>query len=633
MSISTVKPLIAAPKDGKTGEDTVSYYLFSEQSSIHVDKNGNAVTSDFYVHGYMVKGSGSPVEVRYPVVVKTYYGPNDDRNNPYNTLLPHWISPEQDQDVDSGAESFVITMYKPDTQTGNPANALATITIPIVRDGKDGKDGKDGTDGADGTSFTVEGRADAHYATSAEAEAAGNSSLGYLVDGSEGVDAYVYIILTSDRKLKRVVADNMAYITNDNGHIWVKKGIEWRDLGVIRGPQGPQGEKGDKGDKGDKGNQGIAGPMSYMAGIWSADEWYYRTTDSCPIVLFNDEYWFPRNAGANKGNIPSTTSTVWKLVEKQEIVFAKILMAEFGKIASAIFSGSFMLSQYGTLNGRTIDENSTDKESAYANFDAEDPTNTAKFIPNLFINFLTGKFRATDAEITGTINATKGHLGNAAEGFDIDSNHIGYSAGKNDDTWGYLSIYKDFFRVGGTDAYVMFGNDVIPASAGGAFSAAGRIVNQKQNPDWSYFDPANYGLLISVTGGKKNYGVKSDAVLRATAVYGDECARLYINSSSYRIDMSQHNVFYIYCTEEYTISLPTKESIEWQFGYGYNTLPQYFAYKVTFIAEKGTKKFYLKDVLGGNNQSLNWAMAEGDVVELLVSAYPNFHYKMLNYIN
>lgn len=631
MEISTVKPLIPAPKDGKKGEAAVSYYLFSEQSSIHCDKNGNAVTSEFFVRGYMVQGNSSPVEVHYPVTIECYYGADDDRNYPETKNLPVWMSPAQDRDVSEGAESFVLTMYKPNTQTGNPANVLATITIPIVRDGKDGKNGKNGENGADGTSFTVEGRAVAHYDTRAEAEAAGSSYVGYLVDGSEGLDAHVYIIYTPERKATKTVADNMAYITNDNGHLWVKKGIQWHDLGVIQGPQGPQGEKGDKGDKGDQGNQGIAGPMSYMAGIWSADEWYYRTTDSCPIVLHNNQYWFLRNVGANKGGVPSATSTVWKLVERQEIVFAKILMAEFGKIASAIFSGSFMLSQYGTLNGRTIDENSPDKESAYANFDAADPTNTSKFIPNLFINFLTGKFRSTDCEITGTINATRGHLGNASEGFDIDSNHIGYSAGKNDNTWGYLSIYKDFFRVGGSNAYVMFGNDVIPASAGGAFSAAGRIVNQKVNPSWSYYDPANYGLLISVTGGKKNYGIKSDAVLRAPAVYGDECARLYINSSSYSIDMSQHNVFYIYCTGEYTISLPTKDSIEWQFGY--NTLPQYFAYKVTFIAEKGTKRFYLKNVLGGNNQSLNWAMAEGDVVELLVSAYPNFHYKMLNYIN
>lgn len=631
MPISTIKPLIAAPKDGKTGDDAVSFYMFSEQSSIHVDKNGNAVTSDFYVHGYMVKGSGSPSEVRYPVVVETYYGPDDDRNNPSSQELPCWISPSQDPDVENGADSFVITMYKPGAQTGNTANALATITIPIVRDGKDGTDGKDGKDGKDGTSFTVEGRAMAHFDTREEADAAGRMSVMYLVDGSEGVDAFIYIIVSSTLKVTKDVADNKAYITNDNGHIWVKKGAYWNDLGVIQGPEGPQGEKGEKGDKGDPGNQGLPGPFSYMAGEWSEDVWYYRTTDSCPIVLYNDQYWYLRNVGANKGSIPSATSTVWKLVDKLEIVFAKILMTEFGKLASAIFSGSFMLSQYGTLNGRTINEASEDRESAYANFDATNPTDASKFIPNLFINFLTGKFRSTDCEITGTINATRGHLGNAQEGFDIDGNHIGYSARKNDDTWGYLSIYKDFFRVGGSDAYVMFGNDVIPAYAGGALSAAGRIVNNKKNEDLAYYDAANYGLLISVQGSKKNYGIKSDAALRAPAVYGDECARLYINSSSYIIDFSQHNVFYIYCTNKYDVGLPSKEYIERQFGY--LDLPQFFAYKVTFIAEKGTKNFFLKGILGGNNESLDWEMAAGDVVELLVSAYPSFHYKMLNYIN
>ena len=307
-------------------------------------------------------------------------------------------------------------------------------------------------------------------------------------------------------------------------------------------------------------------------------------------------------------------------------------MAEFGKLAAAIFSGSFMISQFGKYNGRTINENSEDKETAYTHFDFNNPTDTDKFVPNLFINFLTGLFRATNAEITGTINMERGRIGSEAEGFEIDSNHIGYAAAKNDNTWGYLSIYKDFFRVGGSKAYVMFGNDVIPATAGGAFTAAGRIVNQANNQWGSYgFDQANYGLLISVTGGTKNYGIKSDAVLRAPAVYGDECARIYFNASSYSIDFSQHNVFYFCCASSYHITLPTKASIQRQFGY--STLPQYFAYEVTIIAEKGTKRFYLDGVLDGNNNSYNWPMEQGDVVKLLISAYPSFHYKVISYIN
>lgn len=50
----------------------------------------------------------------------------------------------------------------------------------------------------------------------------------------------------------------------------------------------------------------------------------------------------------------------------------------------------------------------------------------------------------------------------------------------------------------------MFGNDVIPASTGGAFTAVGRIVNQAPNTSGGYgYDQANYGLFIEVTGGTK----------------------------------------------------------------------------------------------------------------------------------
>ena len=199
-------------------------------------------------------------------------------------------------------------------------------------------------------------------------------------------------------------------------------------------------------------------------------------------------------------------------------------------------------------------------------------------------------------------------------------------------SFGNLAIYKDFFRVGGSNGYVMFGDDVIPATAGGAFTAAGRVVNKKANAAGSYgFDQANYGLFIDVSGGTKNYGIKSNAVIRANCVYGDEAARLYINSSTYTIDLSQHNVFFIYLTTDGAINLPTKDSIKRQFGYG--TLPTYFAYEVTFIAETGTKRITLNNVIDYNNNSTNLDMEAGDVVKVLVSNYPTFRYKVLTHYN
>ena len=199
-------------------------------------------------------------------------------------------------------------------------------------------------------------------------------------------------------------------------------------------------------------------------------------------------------------------------------------------------------------------------------------------------------------------------------------------------SFGNLAIYKDFFRVGGSNGYVMFGDDVIPATAGGAFTAAGRVVNKKANTAGSWgFDQANYGLFIDVSGGTKNYGIKSNAVIRANCVYGDEAARLYINRSTYTIDLSQHNVFFIYLTTDGAINLPTKDSIKTQFGYG--TLPTYFAYEVTFIAETGTKRITLNNVIDSDNNSTNLDMEAGDVVKVLVSNYPTFQYKVLTHYN
>lgn len=600
MEISTVRTLIAAPKDGTKGADAVMYYMTPDKAFISADADGVSSDDPFFVFGYKIVGASSPVAVsnRY----KAYYE-NGGRTVGYKTgLLPLEITPDEYGVI----EYIYIDMY--DDQE---LNVVATCDIPVVKNGRDGKKGEDGI------SFQIKGNAVGYFQT--------------LPSAASAIQGRIYLRHPCDKCTTNgntwsiaIAPENEAYITDDDKHVWVSSQGLWRDLGPFQGPKGDPGERGPRGEKGD---DGLAGPMTYMAGEWKSDITYTRDYSECPIVLHNGSYWYLRSIGSNIGGEPSASSTVWKILEQMEIVFARILMAEFGKIAAAIFSGTHMLSQYGVNHGVEINESSPEKETAYTNFDHTDPTNGDRFVPNLFIDFLTGRFHSKIADIEGRINAKEGLIG----GFEIGNGHIGVVSAKNDPNAGNLSIYKDFLRVGGFNAYAKFGDDVVPETLGGAFTAAGRIVNKKINQTYGYFDPANYGLMISVTGGKKNFGIASDAPLRAPAVYGDECGRLYINSSSYEIDMSQHNVFYIYCTTDGHIRLPSKSSIERQFCY--NTLPQYFAYKVTFIAEAGTSRFYLDGVVGGDNQTFNHAMAAGDVVELLVSAYPNFHYKMLNYIN
>lgn len=111
-----------------------------------------------------------------------------------------------------------------------------------------------------------------------------------------------------------------------------------------------------------------------------------------------------------------------------------------------------------------------------------------------------GSIIAQNGKFIGEIETQKGLIG----GFEIASGRIGSATTSDNDYGGGLAIYDDFFRVGAGNGYVMFGDDVIPSSAGGAFTAAGRIVNTHPNTSGNYgFDQANYGLFISVSGGTK----------------------------------------------------------------------------------------------------------------------------------
>lgn len=158
-----------------------------------------------------------------------------------------------------------------------------------------------------------------------------------------------------------------------------------------------------------------------------------------------------------------------------------------------------------------------------------------------------GSIETINGKFTGEINATKGTIG----GFEIGDGRIGAAVtDPRNSSFGNLAIYKDFFRVGGSSGYVMFGNDVIPGSLGGAFTATGRIVNEHQNTMGGYgIDQANYGLFINVSGGTKNYGISSNAALMAPAFINTRANLLTFGSGSYNVDFSQHNIILMYYNE------------------------------------------------------------------------------------
>ena len=232
-----------------------------------------------------------------------------------------------------------------------------------------------------------------------------------------------------------------------------------------------------------------------------------------------------------------------------------------------------------------------------------------------------------DTIFDGEIIATKGTIG----GFQIASDHIGVAATPSQEVnWANLSMYKDFFKVGGTYGYAMLGDDVIPSSAGGAFTATGRIVNGHPNSGayWG-FDQANYGLFISVSGGTKNYGISSNAALKAPAFVNTEVELLNFSGSTYRVDFSQHTIYLLYATNDVNVNLPGESSVASSFGV--SNLPDNFGALVTFRVRTGSKSITLKGVYNWNEELTDHTMEAGDTCELLITKADGFRYQVLGH--
>lgn len=240
-----------------------------------------------------------------------------------------------------------------------------------------------------------------------------------------------------------------------------------------------------------------------------------------------------------------------------------------------------------------------------------------------------GSIETTNGKFTGEIDSSKGKIG----GFEIGNGRIG-SVADSHGSGGGLAIYDDFFRVGGSKGYVMFGDDVIPSSAGGAFTAVGRIVNSAPNIYGKYgFDQANYGLFIDVTGGTKNYGISSNAALLAPAFINTKAKLLTFGSGNYTVDFSQHNIILMYYNEpnysKVEVTLPSESSVAYKFGMSY--LPTDFAAIVTFRVRPGSKNIILKGIYNHNEDLQNYEMASGDSVTVLITKADGFRYQILNH--
>lgn len=157
--------------------------------------------------------------------------------------------------------------------------------------------------------------------------------------------------------------------------------------------------------------------ISYPAGKYDPNTRYVCNEYSGPFVELDGQYYAMYIEGTwlgtEEGRTPKQdyawfgNTAIWRLMDKYKAIYTEILFADFAKLDQAIFYDGYMFSQQGT----DADGNPSSNYQDFA---------TGNFIPNLKLDFLTGRIDAQLAYIIGTINALAGKIG----GFTIQDGWI-----------------------------------------------------------------------------------------------------------------------------------------------------------------------------------------------------------------
>lgn len=163
---------------------------------------------------------------------------------------------------------------------------------------------------------------------------------------------------------------------------------------------------------GSDGDAGNPGKMLYPAGEWGVERECYETTDTTAPYVFkwseSEEkylYWYldsPTGVTVCSECVPGECE-YWKQMEQFNAVYTDILIANFGKVGSAIFYGDYMISRLGTHydanNNPTINSDQYQDFLKYRDNDGTLPRTSSigrimtesRFVPYYIVNFRTGE--------------------------------------------------------------------------------------------------------------------------------------------------------------------------------------------------------------------------------------------------
>ena len=151
-------------------------------------------------------------------------------------------------------------------------------------------------------------------------------------------------------------------------------------------------------ERGEVGPMGDVGPMVYMAGRHDPKILYKTIKENNKVVATlmvydgkNDYYILKKDI--DKVDISLGNTDYWRLAQRFEVIYTKMLMANFGRIASAVFYGRYMFSEFGVLENNesaSVDSTYVDQSKIFDTTNPNDPKLLPYWTPQLFLDFKGG---------------------------------------------------------------------------------------------------------------------------------------------------------------------------------------------------------------------------------------------------
>lgn len=333
--------------------------------------------------------------------------------------------------------------------------------------------------------------------------------------------------------------------------------VGWATPVRISGEQGPKGDDGAPGEDGAPGKDGLQGCIIRLT-EWASGVEYRndldlvsngpRYIDIVTIYANNKQLKFQcsqtHTSSASNKPAAGSASAYWQQLNDMVPIYTPLLFAENAVI-------NFLQGmEFVVHNSKTdISVNTIIAGLVGGDIPLFVGSNTPSNAP--FRVAKDGSFVATKADITGTINASSGTIGN----FTIDKGAL-----KSTDNFGDMLLSSNLIKFTGSKTNLYLGVDTWPASTGGALYGPIRAEVSRSAASGT---AGNYGVYINVTG-----AALSDGTTTAARQSGNHA--LYIpegfitgfrlrnvRTSSNRTLTDMDSVVFSTATREITLTLPS----------------------------------------------------------------------------